>query len=87
MCTKLNIEYSTTCDSKINLNYITNITYITVFFMLVNFRQLLIMAMASVSTDHWQVDKSLAECNQFMLENNFYHDVTFTLDYKHMEET
>ena len=67
-----------------NYHLLYSVIYICLFIL---DAQLLIMAMASASTDHWQVGKSLTECNQFMLENNFYYDVTFTLDYKYTEET
>ena len=46
-----------------------------------------IMAMAESVSDHWQVDKSLLECNRHMLEEEFvFNDVTFKLDYAHAEE-
>ena len=45
------------------------------------------MAMAASLSDHWQVDKSLQECNSHMLEEDFFfNDVTFKLAYKHAKE-
>ena len=77
------------CVNKQKINIIRR-CYIkrkSLFRLHVPFIRSLTMAVSSALHEHWQVDKSLTECNQFMLENNFYHDVTFTLDYKHMEET
>ena len=33
--------------------------------------------MASRETDDWQLNKSLLEINQYMLDNELYCDVTF----------
>ena len=37
-------------------------------------------------SDHWQVDKTLKECNQHMLLNEEFSDVTFVVDYKDAAE-
>ena len=45
----------------------------------------IVFNMTGVSeTIDWQGDKSLKECNRYMLENNIA-DVTFKLDYKEKE--
>ena len=36
--------------------------------------------------EHWQVDKSLLECNQYMMQHEEHSDVTFILDYKDAKE-
>ena len=41
--------------------------------------------MASKLSEHWQVDKTLAQCNMYMLENDF-SDVTFSVHNKHAKE-
>ena len=43
------------------------------------------MAMCK-SSEHWQVDKTLTECNRHMLLNEEFSDVTFVLDYKDAKE-
>ena len=43
------------------------------------------MAIAKLS-EHWQVDKSLGECNMYMLEKEEFSDVTFKVHNQHAQE-